>query len=36
MNDVMHSPDNDAWLNALHAGGAERDAALADLRALLL
>ncbi len=28
--------DNDAWLMDLRAGGAQRDAALADLRALLL
>lgn len=28
--------DNDAWLKDLHAGGKQRDAALADLRALLV
>lgn len=28
--------DNDAWLRDLHAGGEQRDSALADLRALLL
>ncbi|HEX6270585.1 MAG TPA: RNA polymerase sigma factor [Anaerolineales bacterium] len=28
--------DNDTWLRDLHAGGAQREAALADLRALLL
>jgi RNA polymerase sigma-70 factor (ECF subfamily) len=28
--------DNNTWLKDLHAGGAQRDAALADLRALLL
>jgi RNA polymerase sigma-70 factor (ECF subfamily) len=28
--------DNDTWLSDLHAAGAQRDAALADLRALLL
>jgi RNA polymerase sigma-70 factor, ECF subfamily len=28
--------DNDAWLGDLHAGGERRDAALADLRALLI
>ena len=28
--------DNDSWLRDLRASGAERDAALADLRALLI
>ncbi len=32
----MSKRDNDAWLRDLRAGGAQRDAALADLHALLL
>lgn len=35
MIDAPDSRDNDAWLRALRSGGTERDAALADLRALL-
>jgi hypothetical protein len=35
MFDMPNSRDNDIWLKALRGAGAERDAALADLRALL-
>jgi len=33
---MTNTRDNDAWLNDLQAGGAQRDAALLDLHALLL
>ncbi len=33
---MTNARDNDTWLRDLRAGGAQRDAALADLRALLL
>jgi RNA polymerase sigma-70 factor (ECF subfamily) len=33
---MTNTRDNDSWLRDLRAGGAQRDAALADLRALLL
>lgn len=33
---MTNARDNDTWLSDLHAAGAQRDAALADLRAMLL